>query len=145
MKLFLAVSVAVLALLAGWPSAANAQLQLPIPFLQGPPGPQGPTGPEGETGPPGPEGATGPAGPLGLERIQADSPFNFVATKEVAAVCPEGKKVIGGGYLFFYGGPTVPIRTNVPTLDLSAWLVSGTNFENTEWSVSAVAICAFAE
>ena len=78
----------------------------------------------------------------GLERVQANSPFDSVATKEVDAVCPEGKKVVGGGYLFFFGGPTVPIRTNAPTLDLSSWKVSGTNFENTDWSVSAIAICA---
>lgn len=75
-------------------------------------------------------------------RIQADSPFDFVATKQIQADCPPGKKVVGGGYTFFLGGPTVPIRTNLPTLDLGAWLVSGTNFENTDWSVSAIAICA---
>lgn len=78
----------------------------------------------------------------GLERVQENSAFDSVATKEVWATCPSGKKVIGGGYLFFYGGPTVPIRTNAPTLDLNSWIVSGTNFENTEWSVSAIAICA---
>jgi hypothetical protein len=78
----------------------------------------------------------------GLERVQENSPFDSIATKEVTAICPSGKKVIGGGYLFFFGGPTVPIRTNAPVLDLSGWIVSGTNFENTEWSVSAIAICA---
>jgi hypothetical protein len=78
-------------------------------------------------------------------RIQEDSPFDFVATKEVRAECPAGKKVLGGGYLFFFGGPTVPIRDNAPTLDLTSWLVSGTNFEGTDWSVSAIAICADAE
>lgn len=71
--------------------------------------------------------------------------MDSVATKQVDAICPSGKKVIGGGYLFFYGGPTVPIRTNAPLLDLSAWRVSGTNYKNTEWSVSALAICADAE
>ncbi len=78
----------------------------------------------------------------GLERVQANSPFDTVATKTVQADCPVGKKVVGGGYTFFFGGPTVPIRINIPTLDLGSWLVSTTNLNNTAWSVSAIAICA---
>jgi hypothetical protein len=78
----------------------------------------------------------------GLVRVQENSPNNTIATKQVDAICPSGKKVTGGGYLFFFGGPTVPIRTNAPLLDLSGWRVTGTNTENTEWSVSAIAICA---
>jgi len=78
----------------------------------------------------------------GLERVQANSPFNFAATKTVQADCPVGKKVVGGGYTFFFGGPTVPIRINLPTLDLGSWVVSGTNFDGMNWSVSAIAICA---
>ncbi len=78
----------------------------------------------------------------GLERVQADSPSDSVATKTVQADCPDGKKVVGGGYLFFFGGPTVPIRINVPTLDLRSWLVSATNLDGSDWSVSAIAICA---
>ena len=81
-------------------------------------------------------------GATGLERIQANSPSDTIATKQIDAECPVGKKVVGGGYLFFFGGPTVPIRTNAPLLDLSAWRVTGTNTEGTAWSVSAVAICA---
>ena len=83
-----------------------------------------------------------PSGVTGLQRVQANSPLNTIATKQIDAVCPLGKQVVGGGYLFFFGGPTVPIRTNAPLLDLNAWRVSGTNTENTAWSVSAVAICA---
>ena len=82
------------------------------------------------------------AGVTGLQRVQANSPFNFVAPKQVQADCPPGKKVVGGGYLFFFGGPTVPIRTNAPTLSLGSWLVSGTNFDGSDWGVSAIAICA---
>jgi hypothetical protein len=112
---------------------------------QGIQGPQGPQGPQGVQGPQGIQGVQGPAGISGLERVQENSPFDAVATKQVRAYCPTGKKVVGGGYLFFFGGPTVPIRTNAPTLDLDSWLVSGTNFENTPWSVTAIAICAFAD
>jgi hypothetical protein len=78
----------------------------------------------------------------GLERVQVDSPLDFVATKEVRAECPADKKVLGGGYLFLFGGPTVPIRTNIPAIDLDSWVVSGTNLNGEDWSVSAVAICA---
>jgi hypothetical protein len=83
-----------------------------------------------------------PGGLSGLVRIQADSAFDSVATKEVHADCPAGKVIVGGGYTFFLGGPTVPIRDNVPSIELNAWIVSGTNNENTDWSVSAVALCA---
>jgi hypothetical protein len=76
---------------------------------------------------------------------QENSPLDFVATKQVRAYCPAGKKVVGGGYVFFFGGPTVPIRTNLPSVTLDSWIVSGTNFEGTDWSVSAIAICAFAD
>jgi hypothetical protein len=111
----------------------------------GPQGPQGLQGPTGPQGPQGVQGAQGPAGPLGLERVQANTPLDSVATKTAQADCPAGKKVIGGGFLFFFGGPTVPIRLNAPTLDLQSWRVSGTNFGGDDWSVSAVAICAYSE
>lgn len=96
-------------------------------------------------------GLSGRGGGLtGLERIQADFPPNdgllsTISSQEVHAVCPSGKKVVGGGYLFFYGGPTVPIRDNAPTLDLGSWVVFGTNEANTPWRLSAIAICADAD
>jgi hypothetical protein len=91
-----------------------------------------------------------PAGLTGLERVQADFAANdgilsTIATQEVFAECPEGTKVVGGGYTFYYGGPTVPIRDNVPTLDLSSWLVAATNPAGTSWRLSAVAMCADAD
>ena len=64
------------------------------------------------------------------------------ATKQVFAPCPAGTQILGGGYTFFFGGPTVPIRTNLPSVDFDGWYVGGTNEENTPWSVSAIAICA---
>ena len=113
------------------------------PGVAGPPGPQGVQGVPGPMGPQGPQGPQGPAGGLkGLVRVQEDSPFDIVATKEVWAHCPAGKQVVGGGYTFFYGGPTVVMRDNVPSIDLDAWIVGGTNTQNTAWSVSAVAMCA---
>jgi hypothetical protein len=114
-----------------------------IPGPLGPQGPQGPQGSQGPQGPLGPQGYQGPPGGLsGLVRVQTDSPFDFIATKEVHADCPAGKQIVGGGYTFSYGGPTVPIRDNVPSIGLNAWYVSGTNYDNTNWSVSAIALCA---
>ena len=83
-------------------------------------------------------------GITGLVRVQATSPpeNDFVATKEVDAVCPTGKKVLGGGYGYLFGGDTVTPRLNGPFLDLSAWKVSGTNTEGTDWRLTAFAICA---
>ena len=93
-----------------------------------------------------------PAGITGLERVQADFDVDIdennlspIATQEVHAQCPTGKKVVGGGYLYFWGGPTVLLRTNAPSLTLDRWIVSGTNSENTPWRVSAIAVCADAE
>jgi hypothetical protein len=88
-------------------------------------------------------GAPGPI--TGLVRVQADAPFDATATKEVHADCPSGKKVVGGGFIYFFGGPTVPLRENLPNLDLNSWFVSGTNLAGTSWSVSAVAICVNAQ
>jgi hypothetical protein len=78
-------------------------------------------------------------------RVQVDAPFDTTATKEVQADCPVGKKIVGGGYIYFFGGPTVPLRENLPSLDLGSWFVGGTNADNTQWSVSAIAICADAQ
>jgi len=129
--------------------------------IAGPAGPQGAPGPVGPVGAQGPQGLQGPAGPQGpqgtqglqglsgpisgLERVQVNAPFDTTATKEVQADCPLGKKVVGGGYTYFFGGPSVPLDNSLPTLDLGSWLVSGTNFANTQWSVSAIAICADAQ
>jgi hypothetical protein len=71
--------------------------------------------------------------------------LSFTATQQVFATCPSGKKVVGGGYYFPFGGPTVPIRTNIPTIDNNAWLVDGTNFGGDSWRLAAVAMCADAE
>ena len=107
------------------------------------------TCPKGESGlvwntrgPQGIQGAQGLPGVSGPVRVQADSPMDAVATKEVFAQCPSGTHVLGGGYTFFFGGPTVPPRDSVPSVNLDGWYVGGTNVENTPWSISAVAMCA---
>jgi len=89
-------------------------------------------------------------GLTGLVRVQADFPPNdgilsTIATQEVTAPCPEGTKVVGGGYLHFYGGSTGVIRNNAPTIDSDGWIVDGTNFDGEPWRLSAVAMCADAD
>jgi collagen triple helix repeat protein len=124
-----------------WSVTGPRGLQGPV----GPAGPQGVPGVQGPQGPQGPQGIPGPQGPAGvsgLVRVQANSPFDSVATKELFAQCPPGKQVLGGGYLFFFGGPTVLLRDSTPGINLDGWYVSGTNDANTPWSVSAVAMCA---
>lgn len=65
--------------------------------LQGPEGEQGPAGPQGATGAQGP---AGPAGVSGLVTVNATSAMLGTAAKVgVNAVCPAGKKVLGGGAL----------------------------------------------
>ncbi|HET6564363.1 MAG TPA: hypothetical protein VFG52_03025 [Xanthomonadales bacterium] len=86
----------------------------------------------------------------GLERVQVDFPANdgslsTTATQEVFAACPTGKKVVGGGYLHFYGGSTGVIRNSAPTINSDGWIVDGTNFDGTSWRLSAVAMCADAD
>jgi hypothetical protein len=92
----------------------------------------------------------------GLVRVQADyfppSPFTLdddnlssIATQEVFAECPAGTKVVGGGYIHFYGGSTGVIRDNIPTGTSNGWLVAGTNFDGNPWRLSAVAMCADAD
>ena len=120
----------------------------------GPVGPQGPTGPRGLQGE---EGAPGPAGGVsGYQVVSAQSESHSGASKQVFAVCPEGKQVLGGGANLFYNvSPLVPepqlvVSSNVPTTmgdgtsAFRRWLVGAQEITPTDedWSVSAWAICA---
>jgi hypothetical protein len=67
----------------------------------GVPGPTGATGPAGATGPTGPTGATGASGPVaGYEVVRDGDHDTIVQPVPVVvhyAMCPAGKKVVGGG------------------------------------------------
>jgi len=80
---------------------------------QGPAGTQGSAGPQGAAGPTGPQGAQGSIGPIGpagpqgapgisgYERIYGDTgtlQMNVGVSSFVTAVCPAGKRVVGGGH-----------------------------------------------
>ncbi|MBV9322891.1 MAG: collagen-like protein [Chloroflexi bacterium] len=96
---------------------------------QGPKGDQGPQGEPGATGPqgqPGQAGAPGPAGLSGYQQVtQSINNFNLAAGTESVHIvsCPDGKKVIGGGFLLFNAGGFLSNNSNGPASD-TQWAVS---------------------
>jgi hypothetical protein len=109
----------------------------------------GSAGPEGAAGP---RGETGPQGPPGLSQyqvVESDAveipPLAFGRAK---AMCPAGKKVVGGGHRS--SGVTIDVLSNLPvsegTLHLSGdrgWGVSGYNRNLIDDTMLTVyAICA---
>jgi hypothetical protein len=113
---------------------------------QGPPGSHGPAGPQG---PPGEKGEKGDAGANGVsawERVQNDV---FVLNGpnqlySVSAVCPLGKRVLGGGYSVSRNDASDEIVYNGP-LNISSgstWLVIAQQDEDVSFTLVAYAICA---
>ncbi len=65
----------------------------------GAPGPKGDPGAKGDTGAPGAQGPAGPAGISGYELVVRPAVgVNGGGVGVATAVCPAGKKAIGGGY-----------------------------------------------
>jgi hypothetical protein len=106
----------------------------------GPKGDVGPAGPQGVQGPQGPQGPAGPSGDVAPEVVgsQTDVPAN--SGKVLAASCPFGKHVLGGG---FGVSQELDVLLNIPTPNLAGWEVQVTN---TDWfnahSFRVYAICA---
>jgi hypothetical protein len=106
---------------------------------------QVPTGPTGARGPQGAPGAAGPAGIAALERKDALTPANSVNSKTISAVCPTGKRVIGGGARVTGAGASrVSINEAFPDSD-------GTKFNGVAretvataltWDLQVYAMCA---
>ncbi|MCZ7588633.1 MAG: collagen-like protein [Gaiella sp.] len=110
-----------------------------------PGGSQGAQGPAGPQGPKGDPGAAGPPGVSGIERVVAFSASDSTSPKIVDAVCPAGKKAIGGGHQL--GGNADSILTHYSWAwdDLTKWRAyakwpSGVWPQN--WQLVAVAVCA---
>ena len=117
----------------------------------GPAGPRGPSGPVGAEGPPGPRGEQGPPGISGFEMVTARTPtngFNSESPKQVAAECPNGKRVIGtGANLEASNGELdgqvalqeiTPVRRN-EARGRAAEVSTGSNVR---WALVVVAFCA---
>ena len=121
---------------------------------QGPPGPQGERGAQGQQGPQGergPQGTPGPAGaqgPAGVSGWVVVSPgFEALDSLEEftrSAVCPAGKRVLGGGYR----GDDIEISKSYPGSASfgsppDRWTVAGTaKLTLTGGDITVYAVCA---
>lgn len=99
-------------------------------------------------GPPGPKGDPGAPGVSGLQRVEAVTTVNSDAYKSVSAVCPDGKKVLGGGATLHLANPSQPVALegSQPSIVGSddAWLAWAREKETTtgNWWLRSYAICA---
>jgi hypothetical protein len=104
----------------------------------------GPQGPAGAAGPQGPAGRQGPAGISGYQVITSTSTMTATFEKAVAANCPVGESVLGGGV----SGETSSLDTLVtqqsyPNNDNAQWF--GAAYDLTAnpspWTLVVYAIC----
>jgi hypothetical protein len=106
-----------------------------------PTGPQGPEGPQGQQGPGGPQG---PAGLSGLQVVTKHSATNSLGFRFATAICPAGKKVLGGGaYVTDGGWPNeIGIVGSYPTG--AAWSAAAQELVAfpANWRLTVYAICA---
>jgi hypothetical protein len=104
--------------------------------------PVGAHGPKGDPGPQGPKGDTGAAGApgvSGVEYIQAASPSIAPGSFDSAmAICPAGKKAIGGGGITEDDTPIVESFPN----NGNAWVVRVRNDAATPVILVTYAVCA---
>jgi hypothetical protein len=95
--------------------------------------------------PAGPAGPTGPPGISAVERKDAVSVLNSAAFKELSAVCPTGKRVIGGGARVTGAGVSkISIVDNFPDSDGTKWNAAAREVDATAltWQLTAYALCA---
>jgi len=100
----------------------------------------------GTVGPPGDRGPAGAAGVSGLV-LQAQETAGDGSTPKVAkAVCPGGKKVLGGGATLSTNTANAPvvIQDSYPLEDGSGWFAaaSRTGTFTQSWALKAWAVCA---
>jgi hypothetical protein len=109
----------------------------------GPAGPAGPPGPAGPQGPAGANGANGAAGPPGVSGYQIVTVVqNHTSSFSFVAACPAGKKIIGGGHDWAFGGTDVWFWQSAPN-GQTGWIVRGNvNRAGAASQITAFAICA---
>jgi hypothetical protein len=112
--------------------------------LRGRRGPRGPQGPQGAQGL---QGSQGPKGGLDLSKVSYASEIGFVPAQgraTVAATCPSGQKVLGGGFNIV-GTPTnLNVLQSYPSGDRT-WNVTIEDLSSTPvvgGSFFAYAVCA---
>jgi collagen triple helix repeat protein len=128
---------------------------------KGPTGDAGPAGPPGEKGLAGDKGPTGDPGPAGAgingyDYVQASTSNDSTHSKHIAALCPEGKKVTGGGYLIMpFPNNEIGVPMSLPASASSfdprfeippgrtGWKADAVELvdTSTDWSLTVYAIC----
>lgn len=102
-------------------------------------GPAGPAGPQGQAGPQGPQGTPGISGyqvVLANEITVADR-----ASVQQTIRCPEGKRVVGGGFDSNSSSGLTLNRSGAPNADGVAWFIRVTNDSGSERRIQGQAIC----
>ncbi|MDH5333777.1 MAG: hypothetical protein OEW65_07840 [Thermoleophilia bacterium] len=106
-------------------------------------GPQGPPGPQGEKGPKGDAGAPGLSGAQYVMNATSNA---WSSQKIVDAVCPAGKKVVGGGFTTDGTGEKyAKVTYSAPWQDLTYWRVIARWQDGVfpqGWQLVAYAVCA---
>jgi hypothetical protein len=108
-------------------------------------GAQGPMGPAGVDGNDGADGAQGPMGPVGIsswERVSAQSFSNKSKDKSILVSCTGTKKLLGGGASLSLTDGNVVIFASYPSTDNTWTAYANTRQSDTNWAVTAWAICA---
>lgn len=104
-------------------------------------GNEGPQGPQGATGPAGAAGAAGAIGPPGISGYQVVSATDRVTNGtigDVAAACPAGKTVLGGGV----SSPTAGLQITGSAPDGTAWRGKAFNDSGGIIFLTTFAVCA---
>ncbi len=86
-----------------------------------------------------------PAGVSGVELVTGSSSYDSTDIKIANAVCPAGKRAIGGGATILGQGlGLVAITSSSPFSDLGGWGASANemNLTGNSWRVEASAVCA---
>lgn len=102
--------------------------------------PPGPAGPAGQQGPAGPQGAPGLAS---LQIVSAESASNSDPNRQVEALCPAGKVVVGGGAHIWNAATDVALDESYPS-GAAKWRATAyeVNATGANWHLVAYAICA---
>jgi hypothetical protein len=103
--------------------------------------PQGPAGPAGAAGPAGPQG---PAGVTAYQTVFTTGTIDSTTPKTLTAVCPSGKRALGGGIAITPATVTGVALTSSYLPNATTWSGSAREIvaTGTDWGLNAVVICA---
>lgn len=111
---------------------------------------KGVPGADGATGPAGSSGPAGSAGLAAVEQVTATAPLGDSNNgKQATAICPQGKRVISGGYRIIGQAPAhVASDENEPTAGGDGWhtFLRNEYVENgSGWGLTVTAVCALVQ